>query len=217
MNINNESENTNANANAKEYNKIENHIMLSKSIYELDMKGRHIINEFNEKKSIGKKRNGSFMFNESMTIIYNNLIHCLSLKRLKMYFCLKYFLDEFMYHEVTKTNKFYIEDNVYNISQIYFGQDDWIYDVMIQHFQFDNRKNENLDGNLDGNLNIHEAMYLICYLKDFDQCLLTIEDYIKPFKTIPKIKSKLRYTFHRIRVRHNYIWPILLSIINENI
>ena len=217
MNINNESENTNANANAKEYNKIENHIMLSKSIYELDMKGRHIINEFNEKKSIGKKRNGSFMFNESMTIIYNNLIHCLSLKRLKMYFCLQYFLDEVMYHEVTKTNKFYIEDNVYNISQIYFGQDDWIYDVMIQHFQFDNRKNENLDGNLDGNLNIHEAMYLICYLKDFDQCLLTIEDYIKPFKTIPKIKSKLRYTFHRIRVRHNYIWPILLSIINENI
>lgn len=209
MNRNNESEN----ANAEEYKKIENHIMLSKSIYELDMKGRHIINEFNQKKSIGKKRNGSFMFNESMTIIYNNLIHCLSLKRLKMYFCLQYFLDEVMYHEVTKTNKFYIEDNVYNISQIYFGQDDWIYDVMIQHFQFDNRK----DKTCDGNLNIHEAMYLICYLKDFDQCLLTIEDYIKPFKTIPKIKSKLRYTFHRIRVRHNYIWPILLSIINENI
>lgn len=205
--------NENESANEEEYKKIENHIMLSKSIYELDMKGRHIINEFNQKKSIGKKRNGSFMFNESMTIIYNNLIHCLSLKRLKMYFCLQYFLDEVMYHEVTKTNKFYIEDNVYNISQIYFGQDDWIYDVMIQHFQFDNRKDESCDGNL----NIHEAMYLICYLKDFDQCLLNIEDYIKPFKTIPKIKSKLRYTFHRIRVRHNYIWPLLLSIINENI
>lgn len=200
------------NANAEEYSKIENHIMLSKSIYELDMKGRHIINEFNLKKSIGKKRNGSYIFNESMTIIYNNLIHCLSLKRLKMYFCLQYFLDEVMYHEVTKSNKFYIEDNEYNISQIYFGQDDWIYDVMIQHFHFDANKDADSTG-----LNIHEAMYLICYLKDFDHCLLHIEDYIKPFKTIPRIKSKLRYTFHRIRVRHNYIWPLLLSIINENI
>jgi len=208
MNRNNED----ANANAEEYNKIENHIMLSKSIYELDMKGRHIINEFNEKKSIGKKRNGSFIFTDSMTTIYNNLIHCLSLKRLKMYFCLQYFLDEVMYHEVTKTNKFYIEDNEYNISQIYFGQDDWIYDVMIQHFHFDKKCED-----INTDLNIHEAMYLICYLKDFDQCLLHIEDYIKPFKTIPKIKSKLRYTFHRIRVRHNYIWPLLLSIINENI
>jgi small subunit ribosomal protein S1 len=53
-------------ADAAEYSKIENHIMLSKSIYELDMKGRHIINEFNLKKSIGKKRNGSFIFNESI-------------------------------------------------------------------------------------------------------------------------------------------------------
>jgi hypothetical protein len=215
MNRNNE--NTDA-ADAAEYSKIENHIMLSKSIYELDMKGRHIINEFNLKKSIGKKRNGSFIFNESMTIIYNNLIHCLSLKRLKMYFCLQYFLDEVMYHEVTKTNKFYIEDSEYNISQIYFGQDDWIYDVMIQHFQFDEKKvQDTTDENISAGLNIHEAMYLICYLKDFDHCLLHIEDYIKPFKTIPKIKSKLRYTFHRIRVRHNYIWPLLLSIINENI
>ena len=67
---------------------------------------QHIINEFNEKKSIGKKRNGSYIFTDSMTTIYNNLIHCLSLKRLKMYFCLQYFLDEVMYHEVTKTNKF---------------------------------------------------------------------------------------------------------------
>ena len=214
MNRNNADTDANAyaNANTEEYSKIENHIMLSKSIYELDMKGRHIINEFNLKKSIGKKRNGSYIFNESMTIIYNNLIHCLSLKRLKMYFCLQYFLDEVMYHEVTKSNKFYIEDNEYNISQIYFGQDDWIYDVMIQHFHFDANKDTDSSG-----LNIHEAMYLICYLKDFDHCLLHIEDYIKPFKTIPRIKSKLRYTFHRIRVRHNYIWPLLLSIINENI
>lgn len=190
-----------------EYNKIESHISLSKSIYELDMKGRHIINEFIEKKNIGKKRNGSFIFSESMNVVYNNLMYCLSLKRLRLYFCLQYFLDEVMYHEINKTDKFYIEDNAYNISEIYFGQENWIYDVVIQKFNFDK----------ENDLNMNEAMYLICYLKEFDQCLLNIEEYIKPIKNISKIKGKLRYTFHRIRIRHNAIWTILLSIIHENI
>jgi hypothetical protein len=124
-----------------------------------------------------------------------------------MYFCLQYFLDELMYYEVKNINKFYIEDNVYNISKIYFGQNEWITDLYVQKFNFYSEKD----------LNLNEAMYLICYLREYDNCLLEIEEYIKPIKTIPKIKRKIRDTIQRIRLRHNNIWTMLLNIINNNI
>lgn len=192
-----------------EYSKIEKHISLSKLLYELDIKSRNIINELDSKKHIPKsnRRNSSYTFSNSTYIVYNNIINCSSLKRLKMYFCLQYFLDELMYYEVKNINKFYIEDNVYNISKIYFGQDEWIIDLYVQKFNFYSEKD----------VNINEAMYLICYLREYDNCLLEIEEYIKPIKTIPKIKRKIRDTIQRIRLRHNNIWIILLNIINNNI
>jgi hypothetical protein len=124
-----------------------------------------------------------------------------------MYFCLQYFLDELMYSEVKNINKFYIEDNEYNISKLYFGQEEWIIDIYVQKFTFYSEKD----------LNINEAMYLMCYLKEYDNCLLEIEEFIKPIKTIPKIKRRIRDTIQRIRLRHSNIWTVLSNIINNDI
>jgi hypothetical protein len=111
-----------------------------------------------------------------------------------------------MYFEI-ENNCFYIEDNTYDISKVYFGQQEWITDLNIQDIEFYN----------EPDININEAMYLICYIKDYEKILIEIEEYIKPYKEITHIKSKLKNTIHRIRFRQNRIWTILLLIINKNI
>jgi hypothetical protein len=190
-----------------EYSKVEHHINLSKSLYDLDQKTKYIINQLISKKSQGTRRTGTYIFEDNITTIYNNLINCSSLKRLKLYFCLQYFLDELLYHEVKNLNKFYIEDSIYDISKLYFGQEEWITDNLFQTYEFYNT-HEFL---------ANEAMYLICYLKEFNSFLLDIEQYIKVFKDIPHIKGKLRDTIHRIRYRHNHIWNVILEVVNQEI
>lgn len=195
-----------------EYTKLEQHMALSRALFDLDTKGRHIVKEFQEKKSSGvRKRTGTHVFNDDILIVYNNIVNCLSLKRLRLYFCLQYFLDELMYYEIKNTGLFYIEDSAYPISKVYFGQQDWIPDTHLQEFQFYEDKRS---------ININEAMYLVCYLKEYDSLLLDIEEYTNPFKgnkNVSKIRSKLRDTTHRIRCRHKNVWDVLLEIINNNI
>lgn len=194
-----------------EYTKLEQHLSLSRALFELDAKGRHIAKEFQDKKSTGvRKRTGTHVFKDNIFIVYNNLVNCLGMKRLRLYFCLQYFLDELMYYEIKNTESFYIEDETYPISKVYFGQQDWILDAQLQEFQFYE----------DKSININEAMYLVCYLKEYDSLLLDIEEYTNPFKgnkSVSRIRSKLRETIHRIRCRHKNVWGVLLEIINNNI
>lgn len=195
-----------------EYTKLEQHMALSKAMFDLDIKGKHIVKEFQKKKSNGvRKRTGTHIFSNDILTVYNNLLNCLSLKRLRLYFCLQYFLDELMYYEIKNTDNFYIEDNVYSISKMYFAQNEWIPDQQHQEFQFYEDTNS---------ININEAMYLVCYLKEYDSFLLDIEEYTAPFKgnkNVSRIRSKLRETIHRIRCRHKNVWDILLDIINKSI
>lgn len=191
----------------KEYEKIEKHIEFSTNLFELDLKSRHIILQFNKNKSKGIRRSGTYIFEDKINTIYNNIINCSGLKRLRLYFCLQYFLDEMMYYDVKNTEQFFIEDNTYNISKMYFCQEEWINNISIQEYEF-----YKID-----DLNMNEAMYLICYLKEFDNFLLKIESYIKAYKDISSIKSKLRDTIYRIRCRHNNIWLILIAIINNSL
>ena len=66
-----------------EYTKIEKHMEISKSLYILDQHGKYIIDKIIHKKCQGtRKRTGTYIFSDDFTIIYNNIINCLSIKRL---------------------------------------------------------------------------------------------------------------------------------------
>lgn len=191
----------------EEYTKIENHLKFSKKLYEIDEKGRHIITSFQKKKTKSiNKRTQSFLFEKDANIIYRNILYCLSMKRLKLYFYIHFYLDELLYFEAQNSSYFYIEDNTYSLSKIYFGQQEWITDSFVQKYEFYE----------ESTVSINEAMYLICYLKEYDMILMDLEQYIKPFKNIKSIKSKLRYTIHKIRKRHREVWKVLLDIVNQH-
>ena len=190
-----------------EYSKIQRHLRMSKTMYELDLKGRHIIKELQNKKSTGQRpRSGNYIFESALNVVYKNLLYSLSLKRLRLYYYLQYFLDELLFYEVQNLTQFYIEDDTYGISKVYFNQHEWITDAVIQPYEFYR----------DNDLNINEAMYLVCFLKEFDLFLQEIESYLKPYKHIKYIKSKLSSTIYKLRKRHNKIWTILLCVINQN-
>lgn len=191
-----------------EYTKIENHIFLSRCLYELDQKSKHILRQLSSKKTQGRrKRSNNPIFSEDISLVYSNILLCSSVRRLRAYFCLQYFLDELLYHEVKNTQRFHVEDHEYPISKLYFSQSEWIADASPQPFEFYE----------EPEFNIHESMYIVCYLKEFDGFLLDVEEYIKPLKDIRSIKSKLRETVHRIRCRHKNVWNVVLSTINHNI
>lgn len=190
-----------------EYIIVEKHIDLSKNLFEVDQKGKYIVEQFNQKKSKGIRRSGNHIFSEDLKIVYRNIHSCCSLKRLRSFFCLQYFLDELLFDQVRNHNKFYMEDEVYDLSKLYFHQDEWVSDLNIQQYEFFED---------DTQINIHEAMYLVCYLKEYEHLLNDIEMYIKTIKHNNTIKNKLKYAIHRIKKKHKKVWAVLLSTITHN-
>lgn len=100
-----------------------------------------------------------------------------------------------------------MEDEVYDLSKLYFHQDEWVSDLNIQQYEFFED---------DSQINIHEAMYLVCYLKEYEHLLNDIEMYIKTIKHNNTIKNKLKYAIHRIKKKHKKVWEVLLSAITHN-
>lgn len=192
-----------------EYNKIENHIIFSKNIYLLKKKGRNILTELEIKKYESKNRKGSLIFIPDITIIYTNLSNIVEKKRhsLRLCFCLTYYLDELMFGEIKTLDKFVIEDQHYDLTKLYSHPEEWIDDQEIQNVSLDNEKN----------FNINEAMFLVCYLKEFENLFLEIEEYLKSFKESYKIKKKLLRIINRFRLKFKNIWDIILKTINNNI
>lgn len=191
-----------------EYNIIEKHMQISRELYSIDKKGKYIISQFNTKKSRGiRRRSGNHIFSDTLKIIHRNIHSCCSLKRFRTYFHLQYFLDELLFYQVKTHTKFYTEDDMYDLSKLYFHQDEWVTDLNIQEYQFYEDESE---------INIHEAMYLVCYLKEYEHILHDIEMYIKTIKHNNTIKNKLKYAIHRIKRKHKKVWSVLLNTISHN-
>lgn len=190
-----------------EYNVIEKHMSLAKELYTIDEKSKYIMSQFDAKKSKGIRRSGNYIFSDSIKLIYKNIQSCSSLKRFRTFFHLQYFLDELLFDQARTHTKFYVEDDVYDLSKLYFHQGEWVTDLNIQPYEFYED---------DSQINIHEAMYLICYLKEFEHLLHDIEIYIKTIKHMNIIKNKLKYAIHRIKKKHKKVWSVLLSTISHN-
>lgn len=180
-----------------EYSTIERHIEFSKMLFVLDKKGLHILNELNIKKSEHTCKN--------ITKIYTVLVTILNVKKYqeRLYLNLLSDLDELLFKEIKNYNKFYIDDDNYDLTSLYFNQNLWIKDQEIQEVKL--YKSECLD--------IHDAMYLICYLREYENILLNIETYIKEKYS----DSNLLKTIYFIRLKLKKIWDVLICIVENNI
>ena len=175
------------------YSKIEYHIELSKRMYAINQKGLHLIQEFKTKKYTRKKGNMP-IFKNPLATIYTNLLNVLNYRRL--YMTLKNHLDALLFNDNrNKYTKFYIENNEYDLTRLYYDQECWIQNQDIQRYELDQ----------GADLDITETMCLVCYLREYEEFLFMIEDYTKQeYKDIYK-------TMCRIRYKLNVVWDIVTN------
>lgn len=191
-----------------EYTKIENHIEFSRQLFLIDKKGKNILLEMELKKYERKKRTGGCVFKSEADKVYTNLVHILNVKKFshRLYFTLQFYMDELLFKEVDTCTKFYIEDSEYELTNIYFDQLSWITNSDIQEYQLE----------IGTEFNLNEAMYLTCFLRDFETLLFDIEEYISDLKNC-RLKKILLNTLSRIRYKQKIIWNIVIEIINKTI
>ena len=192
-----------------EYSKIEQHMIFSKTLHQLKGKGKNILKEFDEKKfdRQTKKRKNVFIGNTS--IIYSNIANIIAKSKysLQLGMSLQFYLDELMFNEIKNIQTFVIEDQDYDLTKLYYHPTEWIQDNDLQIFNF----------YAETDININESMYLVCYLKEYENFLLEIEDYLKNFKDKYSIKKKLLKLINRIRLKFKIIWEIIINIISDKV
>jgi len=201
----NDNDNINPFSQYTDYEKIEAHLDFSRTFFILDKKGQHILSELEERKALNKKKKS---FSENIHRIYTNLVDVLNVKKLtpRLYCTLMHFMDELIFKEVSDYDKFFIEDDGFDLTKVYFGQSLWIRDQEVQHFQMD----EGTD------LNINEAMCLICYMREYENFILSIEEYIDDLDS-PGLKKNIEETVDRIRRKLKVIWDIVIEIVTSTI
>lgn len=197
------------------YTRIEKHISFGIRLFLIDRKGKHIINEIKLKKNKepnGKESSGKNILSSDMKKLTRALISILNVKKFtpRLYLSLIYFLDELLFKDTNKYtgNKFYIEDNEYELTKLYFDPEAWIIEKEIQCYSLD--KSSSID--------LTEAMCLICFLREYDDFLLDIDCYVREHCNDDK---RLRKGFHKtnekIRCKLKLIWDLVLNVIQNTI
>lgn len=191
-----------------EYDKIESHMELSRTMFLIDKKGKHILSQFDLKKFERKKRTGANVFSEDVNKIYTTLVTILNVNKFspRLYISLQHYMEELLFREVSNHTKFYIEDDEFELTRLYFDQSSWIRDQDIQPFQLDTSPV----------LDSSESMCLVCFLKEYEDFLFTIEEYIRDINE-NKIVNELLKTIRRIKIKLRVIWNVVVEIISETI
>lgn len=190
------------------YNIIQKHMKISESLYKIDLYGKHILSEIRHKKNL-KSSKRSFSFDEDYNIIYENINDTINVWRFKsrLYLTLQYYLDEALFFCIDEDeDHFFIEDDRYELTKLYFGQEQWVRDPMIQTFSFLDEKNVNID----------EAMILYSYIIDYKNILLSIESLLDSIKNDIRFKKKIMNVIFKIKKKHDNILNIVNKIITSD-
>jgi hypothetical protein len=191
-----------------DYVKIETHMEFSRVLFLIDKKGKHILSELDSKKFERKKRNGSSVFGEDVGKVYTNLVHVLNVRKFspRLFFALQYYMDELVFKEVKEYDKFFVEDESYELTKLYLDQSSWISNQDIQEFHLD----------VGPKFDINEAMCLVCFLREYEDLLFSIEEYIRDLED-KRLKRLIVRTIARMRYKLKIVWDIIVNVITSNI
>lgn len=190
------------------YTIIQKHMHISELLYKIDLYGKHILSEIMIKKNIKTNRR-SYAYTPEFEALFNSINDTINVRRFKsrLYLSLQYYLDEALFHSINEEAEFFfIEDDKYELTQLYFGQEQWIRDPMIQCYHL----LENKD------MNIEEAMLLRCYFNEYSSILTSIEDLIRENDDTIRFKRKLFSVINKIRKKHDISIKIIDEIITSD-
>jgi hypothetical protein len=177
-----------------EYNIIEKHIELSRELYSLNLIGKSIIKNIELSKHLRIKRSGNYDFSPGILIVYNAIIDMTNIKRfnkLRLYFCIQYYLDELLFKGIETLDNFYIEDECYKLTDLYFNQSLWNNDIDMNILMSSDNKI----------FNAEDIIVLKSYINRYIQFQETVMDYINTFDDIDYIKRKMMIIFNKMKLK----------------
>lgn len=174
------------------YTKIEKHIEISLDLYHINKFGKSIIHDLEDKKN--------FIQN-----IYSRLCNLVNTNRtdIDIYTELLSILDDALFKENNKLNKFYIEDKEYNLESLYYKQDSWINDIDgYNKYSYNFEKTNCLD--------LGECSHILVFLNNYERVIKNIQQDMKCHKKVLLHTNKM---LHRIKS----IQDIILAYIKEKL
>lgn len=188
-----------------EYKRIEKHIDYSKALYTMNKRALTLTKELDKKRRCNKYD----VVVEGVYIILQKLCKHHTICS-NSYTSLVDLLDEILFCEVQTINNFYIDENKYPLSFIYFNQQEWIddYDVPYQDFVLDK----------NSNLSFLEAILVNCFIDDYENTILEVEADIKstPQQDIRLWRKVLR-NLNRLKKRLIIMKAYILRYIHLNV
>lgn len=191
------------------YSWIQRHMNISESLFSIDQQGKHLLSEIREKKNTKTSKRGVHL-SHNFNTIYESINETINVRRFKsrLYLTLQYYLDEALFIGVNEMDeKFYIEDDAYDLTKLYFDQQSWIPHNVLQKFSFIN----------DLNLNIEEALLIKCFFMNYNQLLEQLNSLVSDIIVDAKCKKKIKYVIKKIRQKHSHAVLIIDEIINSDV
>lgn len=185
------------------YSLIQKHMYISESLYDLDNYGKHILDEIRSKKNTKPGKRG-FAFCKEYESLYGCISDTINVGRFKsrLYLTLLYYLDEALFNNIPEDHDyFFIEDDKYELTKLYFDQCIWIRNHNMQRFNLTE----------DVELQIEDALLLNCFFTRYNETLISIEKLLSSISDEMRYKRKISSVITRIKAKH----AIALNIIEN--
>ena len=195
------------------YDKLQNHLQFSKELHYINTTGKYILSQLEINKNI-KKNRIHYVFDGNMESLYNTIVDITNIKRfnkLRLYFCLQYYLDELLFSEVKTLNSFQVEDYEYPLCDVYFNQNGWC--PLSNEDIIQSEESCNFKPN-PSTLETDEMKYIKYFFWRYNKYIQTLIEYLagKTDNKYQYVKTKLKRILNRIQLKITNADVILLKL-----
>lgn len=192
------------------YSWIQKHINISENLYNIDKLGKHFLEQIAAKKNMKAANRKGLLLSKEYETIYNSIHETINVYRFRsrLYLTLQYYMDEAMFNMIDESESyFYIGDDSFELTKVYFGQDTWI-NSDIQRFELEASKETP---------ECEEALLMRCFFADYEKILTQIEALLRDIEDDTNYKTQIFKVIGRIRGKHAPSLTLLEDIIKKDL
>lgn len=183
-----------------EYNTLEQHVHFSKSLHRINYMGHYIGSELKMKKAEMEPLVNLVQYTVNTTTRAKLIGTCTLFNELICY------LDELLFADVEHLTHFYIEEDAYPITKVYYSQD-WIQDQEYSDFELEE----------SCSLDEGEIMIIIVWINEYLSVIDSVSDYVDQSSTKYTTHMKLLVIIEKISERLEILKDRLYNVIRESI
>lgn len=192
------------------YSWIQKHINISEALYNIDKLGKHFLEQIAAKKNMKATNRKGLLLSKEYETIYNSIHETINVYRFRsrLYLTLQYYMDEAMFNMIDESESyFYIGDDSFELTKVYFGQDTWITSD-IQRFELAASKETP---------ECDEALLIRCFFADYEKILTQIEALLRDIEDDTNYKTQIFKVIGKIRGKHAPSLTLLEDIIKRDL